>query len=145
MLTVVSPGIVSRWPVVVTLPVATSDRDADNHLTDDAIERLFARARATYFEHCATVDPATISVERTTVQRGLCAASGETVTVSVGVVEVFPRTFTMLARVRPVGPADSDSDGLAATASCSLAPAGGVPDAMRDEFIAHAHAATHIH
>jgi hypothetical protein len=65
------------------------------------------------------------------------------VTVSVGVVEVFPDRFTMLARVRPVGPADGD--GLAASASCSLSPGGAVPTAMRDEFIALAHAAAHFH
>jgi hypothetical protein len=136
-------GIVSRWPVVVTLPVTASDRDADGRLVDAAVERLFAEARAAYFERCTTVDPSAIEVRSTRVQSGECAADTDEVTVSVGVVELFPETFTMHARVRPVGPADGD--GLAATATCSLAPSGGVSTAMRDEFISHAHSAVHIH
>jgi hypothetical protein len=135
-------GILSRWPVVVALPVTASDRDADGRLVDTAVERLFAQARATYFERCATVDPSTIEVQSTRVQPGQCATADE-VTVSVGVVELFPDTFTMVARIRPVGPADGD--GLAATATCSLAPSGGVSTAMRDEFIGHAHSAAHFH
>ena len=136
-------GILSRWPVVVTLPVTTWDRDADGRLVDAAIERLAAEACAAYFERCATVDPSTVEVRSTRVQPGECAADADEVTVSVGVVEVFPETFTMVARIRPVGPADGD--GLAATATCSLAASGGVSTAMRDEFIAHAHSAAHFH
>jgi hypothetical protein len=60
--------------------------------------------------------------------------------VSVNVVEVFPNSFTMAARLRP-----DDRDGIAATASCTLSPGGEVPKAIRDEFIALAHEAKHIH
>ncbi len=136
-------GILSRWPVVVALPVTASDRDADGHLVDAAVERLFAHARAAYFERCATVDPSTIEVESTRIQPGQCAATADEVTVSVGVVELFPETFKMVARIRPVGPADGD--GLVATATSSLAPSGGVTTEMRDEFIGHAHSAAHFH
>jgi hypothetical protein len=136
-------GIVSRWPVVVTLPVTASDRDAAGRLVDGAVERLAAEARSAYFERCATVDPSTIDVRSSRVQTGQCAATADEVTVSVGVVEVYPETFTILARIRPVGPADGD--GIAATATHSLAPGGGVSTAMRDEFINHAHTAAHIH
>jgi hypothetical protein len=138
-----SPGILSRWPVLVSLPVAASDCDADGRLVNAAVERLFAEARATYFERCPTVDPSSLELQSSKVDRGLATVTSDGVTVSVGVVEVFPDRFTMLARVRPVGPADGD--GLAATASCSLSPGGEVPNAMRDEFIALAHSAAHIH
>jgi hypothetical protein len=136
-------GILSRWPVVVALPVTASDRDADGRLLDAAVERLAADARAAYFERCAAVDPSAIDVESVRVQPGQSAVGADEVTVSVGVVEVYPETFTMLARIRPAAPADGD--GLAATATCSLAPRGGVPTAMRDEFIAHAQTAAHFH
>src|SRR6476659_2554086 len=109
-------GILSRWPVVVALPVTASDRDADGRLVDTAVERLFAQARAAYFERCATVDPATVEGRRTRVQPGQCAATADEVTVSVGVVELFDDSFVMVARIRPVAPADGD--GLAATATC---------------------------
>ncbi|MGQ0802507.1 MAG: hypothetical protein ACT4PI_01400 [Actinomycetota bacterium] len=58
----------------------------------------------------------------------------------MSVVEVFADRFTMEARMRP-----RDRDGIAATAWCSLSPGGEVPTAMRDEFIALAHAAPHVH
>ena len=135
--------MLSRWPVLVTLPVADVDRDADGRLSDAAVERLFARARAAYFERCACVDAAALELQKTKVQLGGSPPGADGVTVAVNVVEVFPDRFTMMARLRPVGPADDD--GIAATAWCSLAPGGEVPRAMRDEFIALAHGAAYMH
>lgn len=132
--------MVSRWPVLVSLPAESGDCDEDGRLTDAGAERLFASARSTYFERCATVNPATLKMRGTAVITGGAVVGQGGVTVSVNVTEVFPDTFTMAARLRP-----SDTDGIAATASCSLAPAGGVSRAMRDEFIALAHAAEHVH
>ena len=134
-----SSGMVSRWPVVVTLPVDASDRDADGRLTTAAVERLFARARAAYFDQCAMVDAPTVEVRKITARPG-DAAPGDGVTVSVSVVEVLRDSFTMESRIRP-----ADRDGIVATAWCSLSPGGEVSKAMRDEFIALAHAASHIH
>ena len=138
-----SPAILSRWPVLVALPVTALDHDADGRLIDAAVERFFGEARTAYFERCATVDQSTLELRNSKVDLGHATVTTDGVTVSVGVVEVFPDRFTMLARLRPVGPAEGD--GLAATASCSLSPGGVVPTAMRDEFIALAHAAQHIH
>jgi acyl-CoA thioesterase FadM len=136
--------MVSRWPVVVSLPVAAPDCDQDGRLTDASVERLFAHARAAYFARCATVDATRLQLQRSSVQRGRAAVGDEGVTVSVTVAELFSDRFTMTARLRPVGPADGD--GVAATAWCSLSPDGReVPAAMRDEFIALAHSARHIH
>ena len=137
------PAILSRWPVLVALPVTPSDQDADGRLTDAAVERLFAEARTVYFDRCATVDPSALELRNSKVDLSHATVTADEVTVSVGVVEVFPDHFTMLARLRPVAPADGD--GLAATASCSLSPGGEVPNAMRDEFIALAHSAAHFH
>jgi len=44
----------------------------------------------------------------------------------------------MAVRVRP-------ATGTEVTATCAVQPADGIPDEMRDEFIAHAHAARHFH
>jgi hypothetical protein len=138
-----SPGVLSRWPVVVSGPVAPADCDADGRLTDPAVERLFADAREAYFERCHTVDRSVLELQHTRVQRGHAAVDAGGVTISVGVVEVFPDRFVMMARLRPVGP--SDGDGIAATAWCSLSPGGVVSKAMQDEFIALAHGAAHFH
>lgn len=108
-----SSGMVSRWPVLVSLPVADSDRGADGRLTEPAVERLFAQARAA-FAKCATVDDSTLELRESTVQPGT-ASAGDGVTVSVAVVEVFPDRFTMEARLRPRDREDDQS--VSSTAS----------------------------
>jgi hypothetical protein len=137
--------MVSRWPVVLRLPVEDGDRDADGRLTDGAIARMFAATRAAYFERCHTVAGSQVTLRDLTTTRASAAVDDDGVTVSVSVVEVFPDRFTMNARVRPVGPAEGD--GVAGTAWCSVSPGGGgeVTDAMRDELIALAHGATQFH
>ena len=138
-----SSEIFTRWPVVVSRAVTPADRDADGRLTEAAIERLFTEGRAAYFDECATIDGSTVDVRQTKVQPGRAAVSDDGVTVAVAVVEVFPDSFTMTARMRPDGP--SDGEGIAATAWCSVSPGGTVSTAMRDELIAMAHAAKHLH
>jgi hypothetical protein len=135
-----STEIVSRWPVLLALTVASSDRDGSDRLTDAAVERLFAEARAAYFDRCATVDESSLSIEASFIGSQRAPVSDVGVTVSVSVVEVFPEGFTMSARLRP-----REGDGIAATASCRLSPGGPVLPATRDEFIALAHRATHVH
>jgi hypothetical protein len=63
---------------------------------------------------------------------------GEAVTISVGVVEIYPDSFTMEARIRP-----AEGEGIAARSRASLEVA--VTDRMKDEFIALAHAAREMH
>ena len=133
--------MISRWPVLVTLPVEADDCDGEGRLTDAAVGRLFAQARTSYFALCTTVDESTLEVQQTTVQLGSPVTTGG-VSVSVNVVEVFPETFTMTARFRADGAGD---DSIAATGWCSLSPGGPVSTAMRDEFIALAHDARHFH
>jgi hypothetical protein len=136
--------MVSRWPVVLALPVEDGDRDADHRLTADAIARFFGAARTAYFDQCRTVDAGTVEIRELTTTRAAAPVDDGGVTVSASVVEVFPDHFTMTARVRPAGPAEGD--GVAGSAWCSASPAGGeVTDAMRDEFIALAHGAREFH
>ena len=135
-----STDIVSRWPLVIPLPVGPGDCDANGYLADATVERMFALARARYFELCATVDASTIEIPRSVVARGDAAVTPGGVTISVSVIEIYAETFTMAARIRP-----ADGPGVAADARCSASPGGDVTDAMRDEFIALAHAARHTH
>jgi hypothetical protein len=135
-----SSEIVSRWPVLLSLPVVAADRDENDRLTDLAVVRLFAQARSAYFERCTTVDGSSLELRESTVQPGRAALGQDGVTVSVSVVEVFPDSFTMTARLRP-----RSGDGIVATAWCRLSPGRPVSTDMRDEFIALAHTATYVH
>src|SRR4051794_30510854 len=123
----------SRWPVLLTLSVAEDEMDATSALSDAAIERLFAVGRASYFEQCHSFDPAATEISGRTVRRGDARISGGTVSISVGVVEVYPESFTMAARIRPAE--GDDRDGISADARCQVLVSSGVTDAIRDELI----------
>ncbi len=129
--------MISRWPVRVEVPIDAGDCDDAGRLSDAGVERVFAVARAAYFDLCRTIDPGTLEIRRSAVRHGE-AKAGSGVSVSVNVTEVFPDTFTMAARIR------SESGDVSADALCALSPGGTVTDAMRDEFIALAHGATHM-
>jgi hypothetical protein len=145
VLTLPEPGqpggmIASKWPVLVSLAVLDGDRDDEGALTEAGVARLFAEARAAYFDSCTTIDGAEVVVQEQGAQPGL-VVEGDEVTVSVSVVEVFPDSFTMHALVRPAAGGEES-----AAAKAKVAPASGeVTGAMRDEFIAKAHAARHYH
>ena len=62
--------MLSRSPVFVTLPVEAVDCDLDGRLRDTAVERLFERAAAAYFEQCASVDATALELQKTKVQLG---------------------------------------------------------------------------
>ena len=132
--------LVSTWPVVMELPVGDEDRDADGVLTDDGVERLFAEARSAYADLCPELDLAAATVSELVRRPGGVAAPGRAAVVGVAVVEVFPETFTMDLRVRP-----AEGSGIAASASCTVAPAGGVGAELRSRLIALAQTARHYH
>jgi hypothetical protein len=132
-------SIASRWPTLIRVPVGAEDLDAGERLTDAAIEWAFAQARTKYFEHCRTFDGPAAVLSDLAVTRG-DATGGDHVTVSVGVIEVFPERFTMAGRIRP-----AEGEEIVADVRCSVAPAGGVSDEIRDELIAHAHEARYSH
>jgi acyl-CoA thioesterase FadM len=135
-----STDIVSRWPIVIPLALEDGDCDDDGRLTEAGAHRMFARARARYFDLCRTIEPATLEVQRLAVAPGSAAVNASGVTISVNVTEIYPDAFTMSARIRP-----ADGPGIAADARCSVFPGGEVSNAVRDEFIALAHNAHHMH
>ena len=132
--------ILSTWPVVVELSLRAEDRDGDGFLTDEGIDRLFAEARAAYAAECPELDLASVDVRDVVLRRGAVAAPGDAVLVGVAVVEVFPDTFTMDLRIRP-----AEGSGIAGSASCVVAPAGGVTGELRSRLIALAQTARHHH
>jgi hypothetical protein len=134
--------VVSSWPVLLTLPLAAGEFDGDGVLTDAAIERAVDAASAEYFEQCTTFDAANSAAGELEVRRGSATVDATTpnLSVSAGVVEVYPERFVLAARIR----ADGD-DGVVADVQRSVSPAGGVSDQVRDELIALAHAARHWH
>ena len=133
-------SMVSKWPVLVPLPITAADVDDAGALTVEAAERLFARARDLYLAGCRTLEDREVEVLEVVVLPGDTLAAPGEVTVSVSVVEVFPDRFTMHVRIRPVG-----GDGVAAEGGCSILAGGGTTDEIRDELIARAHAAEHYH
>jgi hypothetical protein len=130
--------MVSKWPVLMFLPVGSDDREADGRLTDEACARMFAAGRAEYFELCRTIDGEAVSVLEAPAPRRTTPV-GDEVSISVNVAELFPDRFTMTARIRP-----AEGDGIAADVVCTVS-AGEVTVEVRDEFIAMAHAARHWH
>jgi hypothetical protein len=131
--------VLSRWPVLLFLPVGADEVGGDGRLTEAACERLFAAGRAEYFALCSTIDAADVEVVTTSAaQRGV-AVGGDEVSVSVSVTELFPDRFEMAARIRP-----SAGEGVAADLRCTVS-AGEVTPAIRDDLIAVAHAAAHWH
>ena len=133
--------MVSRWPVLVSLPVSAADAGGDGRLLETAAERLFAGGRDEYLARCRTFDGGSAEVRDVRIIPGGASVAGvEEATVSVSVVEVFPDRFTMNARIRPAG-----GEGVAADAWCDVVPGGPVTDDIRDELIAFAHEARHYH
>lgn len=133
-------SIVTRWPVLVSLPVGEDDRDGNGRLTVACVERLFARAREVYVGTCRTLDGREVTVLDVVVAAGPALVEVGEASVSVSVVEVFDDRFTMHARVRP-----AEGDGIAAEARADVFPGGAVTREIRDELIAHAHSARHYH
>ena len=138
-------SMISKWPVLLELPVGADDADGDSRLTRAAGERLFAAARDAYLATCRTYAGDNVEVRDLTIVPGHTPApvppGPGVVTVSVNVIEIFPDRFTMSMRVRAEG-----ADGVVADGTCDVVPAGTlVTDEIRDELIAHAHGAQHYH
>jgi acyl-CoA thioesterase FadM len=131
-------AMLSRWPVVLSVPIDEFDVDDQNVLTDAAIARIFGRARTAYFELCSTIDESSAEAVTVSIERG-CAVEPTHVTISVGVVEIYPNSFTLEARLCP-----AEGEGIAARVRCSVT-VGELTEQMRDEFIALAHAARAMH
>jgi len=128
-------SIVSKWPVRLTIAIRDGETDADGHLTETGALRVFAEARQAYLDGCASLALLDVSVRGCDVTLGP-AVVRTGVGVATGVVEIFPDSFTMHARIR------SDDDGdLAADGVAELSTGSDLPIECRDEFIARAHGA----
>ncbi len=133
--------MVTHWPVLEQLTLHEDERDADGFLTDGALTRLFAEVRGAYAAGCKALDLTAAEVRDVVVRRGSVPAPGADASVSVAVVEVFPESFTMEARVRP-----AEGLGIAGSATCTVVPAGGaVSRELKAELIALAQTARHLH
>lgn len=139
------------WSVRQDHPVTADHLGADGSIRDDATRDWVALAVAAYLEQCAVL-------ERTRAHSGFVLASTETrhvvvrlaaapaVLVTATATEVFPTSFEVAVRVRPVG--GEDDHPLDVTCAVQLEdPATGdaqpLGDEIRDELIALAHAARH--
>jgi acyl-CoA thioesterase FadM len=130
-------AIVSKWPVRIRVAVRDDEVDAENHLTEAGAQRAFSEARGAYLDGCESLSGRDVSVRTCDVKLGT-ATVRTGVVVATGVVEIFPDSFTMHARIR------SDDDGeLAADGVCELTTGEELPIECRDEFIARAHRAAY--
>jgi hypothetical protein len=132
--------LLSRWPVLLVLPVSADDVDDDGRLTDAACSRLFAAGRAAYLELPRTFAPADVRIVETSPPRKAAPVGhAAEVSIAVSVTELFPDSFVMAARIRPV-----EGDAVLADLRCT-ATAGEVTDRVRDDLIAIAQSASHMH
>jgi hypothetical protein len=136
-------SMVSRWPVLVTATLTSDELDAQQHLTPAAVERVFALARDAYLSQCRTLAGVEMEVATCDVQIGGATVLGTEVTIVAAVVEIYPESFTMRARIRASDAAGGTGD-VAADAACTLTTSGTLPQACVDEFIALAHNAPHV-
>lgn len=146
-------SITTRWSVRQEHRVTPDDLDAEGLITDEAVARWVALARSAYLEQCPVL-------EDTRTRFGLDVRDhvgphpggarlglSPTVIVSATATEVRPTSFVISVRLRPVG--GDREDPLNVTCVIRLQdPATGeardIGDEIRDELIAHEHAARHF-
>lgn len=133
-------SIVTRWPVLVSLPVTGKDRDVDGHLTGACVERIFGLVLDVYLGTCRTLEGVAVDAAAPTLVPGPAPVAVGEASVSASVIEVFEDRFTVHVRIRP-----AEGDGIAAEARGEVFPAGGVTRKIRDELIVHAQEARHYH
>lgn len=146
-------AFVSRWPVLEEHPVSAGDLDAGGVVGDDSVARWVAAARSAYLDRCAALrrllerSGLELAVQTASLPPGASLGRPAAVVVSAGVREVWPSSFAIAVRLRPVG---GDRE-VAVNATCVLRlvdPASGEPrelgDEVRDELIALEHAAEHF-
>jgi acyl-CoA thioesterase FadM len=146
-------AFVSRWPVLQEHPVTSSDLDADGVVRDESVARWVAAARSAYLDRCAALrrlrEGSGLELQDRTAGLPTGASLGRpaAVVVTAGVREVWPSSFAIAVRLRPLG---GDRD-IAVNTTCVMRlvdPASGEPrelgDEVRDELVALEHAAEHF-
>jgi hypothetical protein len=132
-------AIVSRWPVLIAVPLAPDETGDDHLLTAAGVERVFAMARSVYLAECTSLDGVTVEVGPVRTSGRPLIGFSDTVMFATGVVEIYPDSFVMNARIWA-----PDGEGDKVEASCTCSTGEPLPDACRDEFIARAHSAGHM-
>jgi acyl-CoA thioesterase FadM len=144
-------AFVSRWPVLQEHRVTAGDLDADGAVRDERVAQWVAGARSAYLRRCAALrvrQASGLELQDRVAPLPPGAALGRpaAVVVTAGVREVWPSSFALAVRLRPV---DGDRDG-AVDVTCIVRlvdPTTGEPRELgaevRDELIALEHAAEH--
>jgi acyl-CoA thioesterase FadM len=144
-------AFVSRWPVLQEHPVTAGDLDAAGVVRDERVAQWVAAARSAYRRRCAALrmrQASGLELHDRVAPLPPGAALGRpaAVVVTTGVREVWPSSFALAVRLRPV---DGDRD-RAVDVGCIVRlvdPSTGEPRELgaevRDELIALEHAAEH--
>jgi acyl-CoA thioesterase FadM len=146
-------AFLSRWPVVQEHRVTAGDLDDGGVVGDRSVARWVAAVRSAYLDRCAALrrrleeSGLELEVQSASLPPGTSLGRPATVLVTAGVREVWPSSFAIALRLRPL---DGDRE-MAVNATCVMRlvdPAGGEPrelgDEVREEFIALEHAAEHF-
>jgi acyl-CoA thioesterase FadM len=145
-------AFMSRWPVLQEHPVTAEDLDADGVVRDESVARWVAAARSAYLDRCVALrrrrEGSGLELRDRTAALPPGGSLGRpaAVVVTAGVREVWPSSFAIAVRLRPVG---GDRE-VAVNATCIMRladPTIGEPrelgDEVRDELIALEHSAEH--
>ena len=143
----------TRWPVARDHAVEPDDLDSNGDVSDAAIERWISHACTTYFEQCQVLertraaDGLELRLEARATATARRLEPSPAVLVSIGTTEIFPTSFVVALRLRPIH-GDRD-DPMDVTRVVRLVdPVTGEPhaitDEIRDELIALEHAARHF-
>lgn len=142
----------TTWSVRLDLPVGAGDLASDGSIGDDAVWGWVDRAVHAYLEQCRILqatrarDRLEVRVDAAPPERPARLAAAPHVLVTATATEVFPTSFVVAVRVRPVGGGDDHPLDVSRSVEL-LDPETAQPRELgveiRDELIALAHAARH--
>jgi acyl-CoA thioesterase FadM len=145
-------SIMTRWSVLHEHTVAPTDHDAAGDVTDATVARWVDAACADYLAQCRDLQARitrgglTLAETGDTLPAGAALGRPARVVVSASVTEVFPDSFVVAVRVRPLD--GSTEQTFNARRTVRVLDAAGaaqeVDAAIRDELIALEHAAQHF-
>lgn len=129
------------------------DLDPDGRVTNEALERWTTSARAAYLAQCQVLaarqeQSGLEPTSRIVPPRSRTRMTGASaVVVSASATEVFPDSFVVAVRMRPIGGEDEDPFNVACIVRLEhpgTGEVGAIDDEIRDELIALEHAARHF-
>jgi hypothetical protein len=146
-------GIVSRWPVLLEHRVTPEDLAVGGGIRDEVVESWIAASRSAYLDRCVLLNEllerSGLRLRYRTRQRHGGALLGQPTSVitTAGATEVHPEAFTIAVRLRPHGGDREIPLNHTCTVQLEDPETGEVrplPNDIRDELIALAHAAEHF-